>query len=155
ENVDFPAGSADRGATEAMVRVAARGRGAAEIARIPVKRAGATTIFVSDLAQVTDGVEQPKNLALLDEAPALPVDVVKQSGANTVAVADGVRAATLKLAHELPPGVSLRVVRDDSQFIRDSIHDVNLTMLIGGILTVLIVFVFLNSWRSTVITGLT
>ena len=52
ENVDFPAGSADRGATEAMVRVAARGRGAAEIARIPVKRAGATTIFVSDLAQV-------------------------------------------------------------------------------------------------------
>ena len=47
------------------------------------------------------------------------------------------------------------MVRDDSQFIRDSIHDVNLTMIIGGILTVLIVFVFLNSWRSTVITGLT
>ena len=67
ENVDFPAGSADRGATEALVRVAARGRGAAEIARIPVKRAGSTTIFVRDLAQVMDGVEQPKNLAMLDE----------------------------------------------------------------------------------------
>ena len=80
---------------------------------------------------------------------------MKQSGANTVAVADGVKAAVAKLAHELPPGVTLRLVRDDSQFIRDSIHDVNLTMLIGGILTVLIVFVFLNSWRSTVITGLT
>ena len=155
ENVDFPAGSADRGATEALVRVAARGRGAAEIARIPVKRAGATTIFVSDLAQVIDGIEQPKNLAMLDEAPALALDVVKQSGANTVAVADGVSAAVAKLARELPPGVSLQVVRDDSQFIRDSIHDVNLTMIIGGILTVLIVFVFLNSWRSTVITGLT
>ena len=155
ENVDFPAGSADRGTTEAMVRVAARGRGAAEIARIPVKRAGSTTIFVSDLAQVVDGVEQPKNLAMLDEAPALALDVVKQSGANTVSVADGVKAAVDKLARELPPGVALRVVRDDSQFIRDSIHDVNLTMLIGGILTVLIVFVFLNSWRSTVITGLT
>jgi HAE1 family hydrophobic/amphiphilic exporter-1 len=155
ENVDFPAGAADRGASEAMVRVAARGKGAAEIARIPVKRAGATTIFVSDLAQVTDGIEQPKNLAMLDEAPALALDVVKQSGANTVAVADGVKAAVEKLSHELPPGVSLHVVRDDSQFIRDSIHDVNLTMLIGGALTVLIVFVFLNSWRSTVITGLT
>jgi HAE1 family hydrophobic/amphiphilic exporter-1 len=155
ENVDFPAGSADRGTTEAMVRVAARGRGAAEIARIPVKRAGSTTIFVSDLGQVVDGVEQPKNLAMLDEAPALALDVVKQSGANTVSVADGVKAAVDKLARELPPGVALRVVRDDSQFIRDSIHDVNLTMLIGGILTVLIVFVFLNSWRSTVITGLT
>ena len=155
ENVDFPAGSADRGATEALVRVAARGRGAAEIARIPVKRAGTASIFVSDVAQVVDGVEQSRNLALLDERPALALDVVKQSGANTVAVADGVKRAVDKLAAELPPGVSLQLVRDDSQFIRDSIHDVNLTMIIGGILTVLIVFVFLNSWRSTVITGLT
>ncbi|HEY5908168.1 MAG TPA: efflux RND transporter permease subunit, partial [Vicinamibacteria bacterium] len=155
ENVDFPAGSADRGATEALVRVAARGPGPAEIARIPVKRAGSTTIFVSDVAQVVDGVEQAKNLALLDEAPALALDVVKQSGANTVAVADGIRKAVDKLSKELPPGVSLQVVRDDSNFIRDSIHDVNLTMILGGILTVLIVFVFLNSWRSTVITGLT
>jgi HAE1 family hydrophobic/amphiphilic exporter-1 len=155
ENVDLPAGSADRGSTEALVRVAARGRGAAEIARIPVKQAGSTTIFVSDLAQVMDGVEQPKNLAMLDEAPALTLDVVKQSGANTVAVADGVKKAVDRLHAELPAGVSLQVVRDDSQFIRDSIHDVNVTMIIGGILTVLIVFVFLNSWRSTVITGLT
>ena len=137
------------------MRVAARGRGAAEIARIPVKRAGAASIFVSDVAQVIDGVEQSRNLALLDERPALALDVVKQSGANTVAVADGVKRAVDKLAAELPPGVSLQLVRDDSQFIRDSIHDVNLTMIIGGILTVLIVFVFLNSWRSTVITGLT
>jgi HAE1 family hydrophobic/amphiphilic exporter-1 len=155
ENVDFPAGSADRGATEALVRVAARGRGSAEIARIPIKRAGAASIYVGDLAQVVDGVEQPRNLAMLDERPALALDVVKQSGANTVAVADGVKRAVDRLAAELPPGVSLQLVRDDSQFIRDSIHDVNLTMIIGGILTVLIVFVFLNSWRSTVITGLT
>jgi HAE1 family hydrophobic/amphiphilic exporter-1 len=155
ENIDFPAGSADRGATEALVRVAARGKGAPEIARIPVKRAGTTTIFVGDVGQVVDGVEQPKNLALLDEAPALALDVVKQSGANTVAVADGVKVAIERLQKEMPSGVSLQVVRDDSQFIRDSIHDVNLTMILGGILTVLIVFVFLNSWRSTVITGLT
>jgi hydrophobic/amphiphilic exporter-1 (mainly G- bacteria), HAE1 family len=155
ENVDFPAGSADRGSTEALVRVSARGRSAADIARIPVKRADTTTIFVGDLAQVVDGVEQAKNLALLDTTPALALDVLKQSGANTVAVADGVREMVAQMGRELPPGVALQVVRDDSTFIRDSIHDVNLTMIIGGILTVLIVFVFLNSWRSTVITGLT
>jgi HAE1 family hydrophobic/amphiphilic exporter-1 len=135
--------------------VSARGRSAADIARIPVKRAFTTTIFVGDLAQVVDGVEQPQNLALLDTTPALALDVLKQSGANTVAVADGVRAMVEEMERELPPGVTLQVVRDDSTFIRDSIHDVNLTMIIGGILTVLIVFVFLNSWRSTVITGLT
>jgi HAE1 family hydrophobic/amphiphilic exporter-1 len=155
ENVDFPAGSADRGSTEALVRVSARGRSAADIARIPVKRAGTTTVFVGDLAQVVDGVEQAKNLALLDTTPALALDVLKQSGANTVAVADGVRETVAQMGKDLPPGVTLQVVRDDSTFIRDSIHDVNLTMIIGGILTVLIVFVFLNSWRSTVITGLT
>ena len=155
ENVDAPAGAADRGATEALVRVDNRGRSAGDIAGIPVKRAGGTTIYVRDVAQVIDGVKEAKNLALLDERPALALDVLKQSGANTVAVADGVRAAIEKLGQELPPGVSLQVVRDDSTFIRESIHDVNLTMVLGGVLTVLIVFLFLNSWRSTVITGLT
>ncbi|HEY7512429.1 MAG TPA: efflux RND transporter permease subunit [Vicinamibacteria bacterium] len=155
ENVDVPAGSADRGTTEALVRVNARGRLAADVAALPVKRADNATIAVADLAQVVDGVEERRNLALLDERPALALDVQKQSGANTVAVADGVRRAVERMAGELPPGVSLRVVRDDSTFIRESIHDVNTTMIIGGILTVLIVFAFLNSWRSTVITGLT
>ncbi len=155
ENLDAPAGSTDRGATEALVRVSARGRDAEDIARIPVKRTGERSILVGDLAQVVDGVEQPKNLALLGERPALALDVLKQSGANTVAVADGVRAMVARLGKELPQGVSLQVIRDDSTFIRDSIHDVNTTMIIGGVLTVLIVFLFLNSWRSTVITGLT
>jgi HAE1 family hydrophobic/amphiphilic exporter-1 len=155
ENVDAPAGAADRGKTEALVRVAARGRSAADIAVIPVKQRGGAAILVRDLAQVVDGVEEPKNLALLDEAPALALDVLKQSGANTVAVADGVKHAVARIQKELPTGVTLQVVRDDSTFIRESIHDVNTTMILGGILTVLIVFLFLNSWRSTVITGLT
>ncbi len=155
ENIDFPAGSADRGSTEALVRVAARGKSARDIEQIPVKRAGDTTIHVGDVAQVVDGVEEPKNLAFLDEKPALALDILKQSGANTVAVADGVRAMVDKMKNDLPAGVSLQIVRDDSTFIRESIHDVNTTMIVGGILTVLIVFLFLNSWRSTVITGLT
>jgi hydrophobic/amphiphilic exporter-1 (mainly G- bacteria), HAE1 family len=155
ENVDAPAGSADRGATEALVRVTARGRSAADIAVIPVKRKGGVAIFVRDLGQISDGIEEPRNAAFLDEQPALALDIQKQSGANTVAVADGVRAAVDRIGRDLPPGVSLQIVRDDSAFIRDSIHDVNTTMIIGGILTVLIVFLFLNSWRSTVITGLT
>ena len=155
ENVDAPAGSADRGATEALVRVAARGRTADDVAEIPVKQRGASVIRVRDLAQVIDGVHEAKNLAFLDERPALALDIQKQSGANTVQVADGVIAAVARIQKELPAGVTLQVVRDDSVFIRESIHDINTTMIVGGILTVLIVFVFLNSWRSTVITGLT
>ncbi len=79
----------------------------------------------------------------------------KQAGANTVGVADGVREAVARMQPELPPGVSLQMVRDDSTFIRESIEDVQVTLVLGGLLTVFIVFLFLNSWRSTVITGLT
>lgn len=155
ENIDAPAGSAKREKTEALVRVGARGKTREQIGTIPVKQFGAATIYVRDVAQVIDGAKEAKNLAFYNNRAALAVDILKQSGANTVAVADGVRVAVDKLGRELPPGVSLQIIRDDSQFIRESIHDVNTTMIIGGILTVLIVFVFLNSWRSTVITGLT
>ena len=98
ENVDAPAGSADRGATEALVRVSARGRTAADIAAIPVKRCGSASVYVRDVAEVVDGVEEAQNAAFLDEQPALALDVQKQSGANTVAVADGVRKAVDRMA---------------------------------------------------------
>ena len=155
ENIDAPAGSAKRSATEALVRVGARGRTAEQIAAIPVKQLGQTTVYVRDVAQVLDGSKEATNLAFFNNEPALAIDILKQSGSNTVAVADDVRNAVAKLQSELPPGVNLRIIRDDSQFIRESIHDVNTTMIIGGLLTVFIVFLFLNSWRSTVITGLT
>jgi HAE1 family hydrophobic/amphiphilic exporter-1 len=155
ENVDVPAGTADRGPTEALVRVAARGRTAPDVATIPIKRPDGSPVLVRDVAQVIDGVEEPKNAAFLDERPALALDIQKQSGANTVAVADGVLQAVETLKKEMPPGVTLSIIKDDSNFIRDSIEDVTTTMMIGGLLTVLIVFLFLNSWRSTVITGIT
>ncbi len=155
ENVDVPAGNADRGATEALVRVAARGRSAADIGGIPVKRPGGMTVSVRDLAQVIDGVEEPRNAAFLDERPSLALEIQKQSGANTVAVADGVLAELARLKKDVPPGITLSVIKDDSRFIRESIEDVNTTMVIGGLLTVFIVYLFLNSWRSTIITGIT
>jgi HAE1 family hydrophobic/amphiphilic exporter-1 len=155
QNVDAPVGTADRGTTEAMVRVTARGTTAAQIAEIPVKHVGDRTLLVRDVAQVIDGVEEARSLAFVDDRPAIALDVQKQAGANTVAVADGVRAAVAKMGPEMPPGVTLRLVRDDSTFIRESIDDVQITLVLGGLLTVFIVFLFLNSWRSTVITGLT
>ena len=155
ENVEIPAGSADRGPTETLVRVAARGSTAADIGAIAIKRPGGAPVLVSDVAQVIDGVEQPKNVALLDERPALALDIMKQSGANTVAMAEGVVAAVEKLKPELPPGITLSIIKDDSRFIREAIEDVNTTMILGGLLTVFIVYLFLNSWRSTVITGVT
>ena len=124
QNVDAPVGTADRGSTEAMVRVASRGTTATEIGDIPVKQLGNRTVLVRDVAQVIDGVEEATSVAFVNERPAIALDVQKQAGANTVGVADGVRAAVARMQSDLPPGVSLQLVRDDSNFIRESIEDV-------------------------------
>ena len=132
------------------------GRTAADIAEIPVKRTGGMTVYVRDVAQVVDGVEEPKNAAFLDERPGArardPEAVRGQHGGGGRRRPRGGREAARRSCPRASPS---RIIKDDSTFIRESIEDVNITMIIGGLLTVFIVFLFLNSWRSTVITGLT
>ncbi len=96
------------------------------------------------------------SLALLDGERALAVDVVKTQGANTVAVAREVRDAIAELQEEdLPADVRLDIVRDNAVSVEESYRNVQNMLVEGALLTTLIVFLFLNSWRSTVITGLT
>jgi HAE1 family hydrophobic/amphiphilic exporter-1 len=106
------------------------------------------------VARVVDGIEDRRSASLINGRPGLSLDVVKQSGANTVAVADAIDKAVTAINAELPPHIRLRKVVDRSTFIRESVGDVQVSLLLGGFLTVFIVFLFLNSWRSTVITGL-
>ena len=112
-------------------------------------------ILLSSLGRVEDGIEEQRSFSLLDGKPALALQIQKQTGANTVQVADSVQEGLEALQAEMPRGVELRVVQDNSIFIRDSVEDVRTTLILGAILTVFVVFIFLNSWRSTVITGLT
>jgi len=81
--------------------------------------------------------------------------VLKISESNTVAVADSVRGVMRELERVLPPDVKLTIIRDQSKKIRDALADVQTTIVLGAVLTILIIYLFLNSWRSTVITGLT
>ena len=106
-------------------------------------------------ATVVDGAADKRTAAMLDGTPALAIDILKISGSNTVAVADSVRAAVAELQRQLPADVQLRVIRDDSRRIRESLSDVELNIILGAVLTIMIIYLFLNSWRSTIITGLT
>jgi len=154
ENLDVPAGKLEQGSNEPLVRVSGKFRSVEEFGNLIVAVRGGNPIFLPEVANIVDDVEERTSAALINENPGLALDVVKQSGANTVEVADGVRAAVEQLNQELPPHIRLREVVDNSIFIRDSVEDVQVTLVIGGILAVIIVFLFLNSWRSTVITGL-
>ena len=120
-----------------------------------VKTIHGVPVHVSEIARIADGYEEQRTLALINGQRSLAIEIRKQSGSNTVDVAEAVKSALPKLNQELPGQTQLGVVRDSSTFIRDAVEDVQTTLILGAVFTVFIVFLFLNSWRSTVITGLT
>ena len=155
ENQEVPAGRVTRGPTEQLIRITGRIVDPSAFANIVVAVRQGVPVRLGDLATVVDGAADKRTAAILDDAPALALDILKISGSNTVEVADSVRAATVQLQKILPSDVKMRVIRDDSTRIRSSLHDVELTIILGAVLTIMIIYLFLNSWRSTIITGLT
>jgi hydrophobic/amphiphilic exporter-1 (mainly G- bacteria), HAE1 family len=155
ENQELPVGTLVTDRAETVVTVRGRIAEPGQFASVIVAQRGGGPVRLGDIADIRDGQKELEQAALVNGQPALSIDVVKVQASNTIAVADGVRAAVAELASALPPDVQLSIVRDSSDGIRASVHDVKTTMIEGALLTILIVFLFLNSWRSTVITGLT
>ena len=157
ENRELPAGALLGPDTERIVRISGRIANPADFERIVVARRGATgtPVRIADLGRVVDGPQELENLALYNGQRTLAVTVLKAQGENTIRVVDGLNDAVAALRAELPEGIEVEVVNDNSRPIRVAVTNVRQTLLEGAILTVAIVFLFLNSWRSTVITGLT
>jgi len=155
ENADVPAGRVEKGPREALVRGKGRIVDPRECADVVVTTRGGTPIHLRDVARVEDAQEEERDVAFVDGERTVAVEVRKISGGNTVQIADEVNRAIEELNRTLPAGVELKSITDNSTWIRHSVDDVKKTLLEGGLLTILIVFLFLNSWRSTVITGLT
>jgi len=155
ETQELPAGALRTREAERAVQVDARLKRVADFEQIIVARRGGQPVRLAQVADVVDGPQEVESLALFDGRRTLALDVQKSQGENTIEVVDGLNAAVAALRAELPPGIALDVVRDNSRPIRVSVANVQRTLIEGAMLTVGIVFLFLNSWRSTVITGLT
>ncbi|WP_449241172.1 efflux RND transporter permease subunit [Desulfoscipio gibsoniae] len=110
-------------------------------------------IRVQDIAEVIDGVQEVDSLSRYQGKPAIGIDIVKQSGANTVEVADEVKRTLSDINASLPAGINVNLVRDNSEQIRDSVNGVQKNLLEGCILAILIVFFFLHDWKSTLISA--
>jgi len=154
ENQEVPAGRVDYGDIERLVRVTGRVIEPRQFSNIVVAVRNNVPVRISDLGTVIDGEADKRTAAEIDRNAAVAIDILKISGANTVDVADSVRAAVADLSKQLPTDVTLRLTRDDSRRIRESLADVQMSLVLGAILTIAIIYLFLNSWRSTVITGL-
>jgi HAE1 family hydrophobic/amphiphilic exporter-1 len=155
ENQEVPLGSLRSAEQERVVQIQARARTPEDFNRIVVARRGGLPVYLSQVATVIDGEQERESVAMVNDRETLALDILKAQGQNTIEVVDGVKRAAAALSAELPPGVTLEVVKDASVPIRTAVTNVTRTMIEGAVLTVLIVFLFLGSWRSTVITGLT
>ncbi|MFY8082407.1 MAG: efflux RND transporter permease subunit, partial [Rubrivivax sp.] len=157
ENRDLPAGALRSRESERIVQIDGAVKRPEELRDIVVARRGTTPqpVKLWQVADVVDGPEEVESLALFNGQRMIALDVVKNQGENTIEVVDGLKKAAESLKKELPSGMQADVVRDNSRPIRVAVANVQRTLIEGALLTVGIVFLFLNSWRSTVITGLT
>src|SRR6266480_2844339 len=111
-------------------------------------------VRLGQVADAIDGTEEQRTLALYNGVEAVGINIVKAKGYSTTDVSAKVRAKVTEIQKTLPAGVKIDIVKDSGVRVENSVKNVEEALLIGALLTVLVVFVFLNSWRSTVITGL-
>ena len=119
-----------------------------------VAKRNGVEIRVKDIATVEDGLKEKNSLTYYNGKEAIGIDIVKQSGTNTVQVAEDIKKEISSIQQSLPSGVKLQIVTDNSTDIKDSVNDVKNTIIEGCVLAILIVFMFLKEWRSTCISAI-
>ncbi len=154
-NQDVPAGRLAKGASETIVRVDGKIKDPAAFSRIIVAQQGGAPVYLSQVADVIDGEKEEQSIARINGRPAITIDLLKSQDANIVETGREVLRAVDALKKRVPSDVELRVVNNSAEQVERSVNRVKQTIVEGGLLTVLIVFLFLHSWRSTIITGLT
>ncbi|MCX8053206.1 MAG: efflux RND transporter permease subunit, partial [Armatimonadetes bacterium] len=158
-NLNVPAGSIKEGARDYSVRTVGEFTSAEEIGKVRISIPGrdgkpASTVKIADIATITDTIAEPDQLSRLNGKPSVTITVQKQSDANTVAVAEGIKRELEAMKSVLPAGVKTVIARDDSVFVKDSLSDVNKSLMEGILLVVVIVFLFLHTARATFIVAI-
>jgi hydrophobe/amphiphile efflux-1 (HAE1) family protein len=153
-NVNVPGGQIERGPLNTTLRIEGRAIDPRQIGDIVVRQVGTHPVKVRDVADIVDSEEDAETAALYNGKEGISLSVRKQSGTNTVAVVDSVRAAVATLQTQLPDGYSVEVVRDNSVQIRTSASQVLEHLVLGAFLAALVVLLFLGSLRSTVIAAI-
>jgi multidrug efflux pump subunit AcrB len=154
-NQDVPAGRLTYGQSDSVVRVEGKLKDPDQFNRIIVAQQGGGPVFLSQVADVIDGEKEMTSYARINGRPAITLDIQKVQDANIVETGRNVQAAVASLKDRLPSDVDVRVTYSTADQVERAVDRVKHTILEGAFLTVLIVFLFLHSWRSTVITGLT
>jgi multidrug efflux pump subunit AcrB/outer membrane protein TolC len=153
ENLDVPGGQVKRDGQSVSLRTKGEFGTASEIESVILRSTGGSTVRVKDVGTVVDGYEERTSTTRLNGADAVSFSVRKQSGANTVDIATKIEVALARLQPSFPQ-LEIRPVHSDADGIRENVRDVRGHIIFGGLMAVLIIFIFMRDWRSTLISAL-
>jgi multidrug efflux pump subunit AcrB len=114
----------------------------------------AVAIRIRDIGYVEDGTKEQRSLARLNGVPTVTLEIRRQSGANTIAVIDGIKEALPKIQAQIPADTHVEIIRDQSRYIEAAMHEIKVHLVLGSLLACLVVLLFMRSGRSTIIAGI-
>ncbi|MCU7493982.1 MAG: efflux RND transporter permease subunit [Ignavibacteria bacterium] len=153
-NVEIPGGNLEQGTRQLLLRTMGKFRNIEDFGKIIIVSKQGNIVRLNEVAQISDATVERTSLSRYNGKPAVGLNIMKQSGANTVQVADQVEKELQVLQKELPGDVRVSVAQDYSVFIRDSVSDVLFDIFYGGLLAVIVVYLFLANIRSTIISAI-
>ena len=153
-NLAVPVGRVSSALDERTIRLQGRLDGPNDFMQLVVAERGARVVRLGDVATATDGIEEQRSMALYNGKDAVGIEIKKTNGYSTTAVAAAIFKKVEQIRPTLPAGAQFDVVKNKGTRVENSVDNVQSALIEGALLTVLVVFLFLNSWRSTIITGL-
>jgi HAE1 family hydrophobic/amphiphilic exporter-1 len=153
QNADLPGGNVTGPTREHTLRTMGRMEDPRRFDDLVIATRNGAPIRVRDIGWAEDGTKEQRSLSRLNGVPTVTLAVQRQSGANTVAVIEAVKASLAQVEARLPADVTLEIIRDQSRYIYAALHEINIHLVLGSILACLVVFTFMRNWRATVIAG--
>jgi HAE1 family hydrophobic/amphiphilic exporter-1 len=151
QNADLPGGNVTNSISERTLRTVGRFTDAEQFNDLVIATRNGAPIRVRDIGYAEDGTKEQRTFARLNGVPTVVLEVRRQSGANTVEVIEAAKASLEHIRPQLPAGLTLQFVRDQSEHIYASLHEINIHLVLGSILACLVVFAFMRDWRATLI----
>ena len=151
QNADMPGGNVTAGLRESSLRTLGRVADPRAFEDVVIATVNGAPIRVRDVGRAEDGTAEQRSVARLNGVPSVILEVRRQSGENTVAVIEAAKQSLARLAPQMPGGVRLEVIRDQSRYIYAALHEISVHLVLGSILASLVVLAFMRSWQSTII----
>ncbi len=151
QNANIPGGNVTTDFREQTLRTMGRLTDPKAFNELVIATRNGSSIRVRDIGWAEDGTKEQRTLARLNGLPTVSLDILRQSGANTVAVIEGVKERLQTLAPLLPADVKVEIIRDQSRYIYEALHEIQRHLIMGSILACLVVLLFMRNWRAMVI----